>query len=135
MLHTKFEVTQSSLSFRALQTYCSPTAEILRTCCCPAAEELQNPLDKLHTKFEVCRSSFTCSRVLQNFCRPAAEMLQNCYRLTADYEGTLHRDVGSQRCCQLCRDLDRVSLAGEIHTLGALCLVVQKKVGTGPEQL
>ena len=40
-----------------------------------------------------------------------------------------------ERCCQLCRDLDRVSLAGEIHPIGALCLVVQKKVGTGPEQL
>merc|ERR1711905_29952 len=69
---------------------------VLQTCCCPAAEELQNHLEMLHTKFEVSRSCGKCSRVLQNCCKPSAEMLQSCCRLTADYEGTLSRDAACQ---------------------------------------
>ena len=80
MLLAKFEVSQSSLTFRVLQTCCSPTAEMVQTYCCPAAEELQNHLEMAHTKFEVCRSSVTCSRWLQNFCRYAADLLLPCSR-------------------------------------------------------
>ena len=55
-------------------------AEMLHTCCCPTAEELQNCLEMLHTKFEVSRSSI-CFKVLQVSCRSAAALLKRSCRI------------------------------------------------------
>ena len=83
---------------RVLQAYCSHTADMLQTCCCPAAEKLQNHLEMIHTKFEVCRSSVTCSRVLQNFCR--SDLLQimkaHCVEMThAKFEVSRSHHLGA----------------------------------------
>ena len=61
MLHTKFEVSRSSLCFSA--------ADLLQKCCRAAADLLQimkaHYLEMLHAKFEVCKSNSMVVRELK----------------------------------------------------------------------
>ena len=83
MLHAKFGVSQSILSFRVLQTCCSATAEMLQTCCCLVAEELQNTqrcdipnLKSVGQVLHVLACCRTSAGLLQRCCRTAADLLQ-----------------------------------------------------------